>query len=49
MASEPVEYALKYSDDDLAATLRRRVKVIRVLGDLAKACCKDNDMLMVMM
>ena len=46
ISSAPVEYALKYADDDLEVTRRKSLAVVSVLRKLAVACQKDNEELM---
>ena len=43
MSSAPVEYALKYADDDMEVTRRKRLAVTSILREMAAACRKGNE------
>lgn len=43
MTTAPVEYALDHADDDMEVTRKKRIVVIDILADLAKACMEDNE------
>lgn len=42
-STDPVDYALKYADDDFEAMRKRRLNVVCILRELAAICKTDND------
>ena len=46
--SKPVEYALKYAEEDLNDTRSKRLSMVVALRKLAEACSKENEELTLM-